>query len=73
MFQRASLVAQTVKNLPAMWETWVQSRGWEDSLAEGMTNHSGTLNWRIRMDRGARLVTVHGVAKSQTQQASFTY
>ena len=32
----ASLVAQTVKNLPAMWETWVQFLGWEDSLEEGM-------------------------------------
>ena len=33
---RTSLVAQTVKNLPAMWETWVQPLGWEDSLDEGM-------------------------------------
>ena len=36
---RASLVAQTVKNLPAMWETWVQSLGWEDPLEEGMAIH----------------------------------
>ena len=56
-----------------MWETWVQSLGWEDSLEEGMTTHSGILNWRIRMDRGAWLVTAHGVTKSRTQQASFTY
>ena len=33
----ASLVAQMVKNLPSMWETWVQSLGWEDPLEEGMT------------------------------------
>ena len=36
----ASLVAQTVKNLPAMWETWVQSLGWEDPLEKGMATHS---------------------------------
>ena len=35
-----SLVAQMVKNLPAMWETWVWSLGWEDSLEEGMATHS---------------------------------
>ena len=43
----ASLVAQLVKNLPAMWETWIQSLGWEDPLEEGMTNHSSILVWRI--------------------------
>ena len=40
---RASLVAQTVKNLPAMWEAWVQSLGWEDPLEEGMATHSSIL------------------------------
>ena len=49
----ASLVAQLVKNLPAMWETWVRSLGWEDPLEEGMTTHSSILAWRILMDRGA--------------------
>ena len=43
----ASLMAQTVKNLPAMWETWVQSLGWEDPLEEGMTTHSSFLPWKI--------------------------
>ena len=43
----ASLVAQTVKNLPAMWETWVQSLGWEDPLEEDMAAHSSILAWRI--------------------------
>ena len=43
----ASLVAQMVKNLPAMWETWVQSLGQEDPLEEGMGIHSGILAWRI--------------------------
>ena len=41
-----------VKNLPAKWETWVQSLGWEDPLEEGMVTHSSTLAWRILMDRG---------------------
>ena len=43
----ASLVAQVVKNPPAMWETWVQSLGWEDPLEEGMATHSSVLGWRI--------------------------
>ena len=41
-----------VKNLPAMWETWVRSLGWEDSLEEGMATHFNILAWRIPMDRG---------------------
>ena len=45
--QRASLVAQTVKNLSAMRETWVQSLGCEDPLKEGMANHSSILAWRL--------------------------
>ena len=60
-----SLVAQTVKNLPAMRETWVQSLGWEDPLQEGMATHSSILAWRILMNRGAWWATVHGVVKSQ--------
>ena len=43
----ASLVAQVVKNLPAVWETWVQSLGWEDALEESMATHSSILAWRI--------------------------
>ena len=43
----ASLVAQTVKNQPAVQETWVQSMGWEDPLEKGMTTHSSILAWRI--------------------------
>ena len=43
----ASLVAQTVKNLPAMWETWVWWQGWEDPLEKGMATHSSILAWRI--------------------------
>ena len=44
---RTSLVAQTVKNLPAMQKTWVQFLCWEDSLEEGMATHSRILAWRI--------------------------
>ena len=40
-------LAQMVKNLPAMWEPWVPSLGWEDSLEKGMATHSSTLAWRI--------------------------
>ena len=43
----ASLVAQLVKNLPAMWETWVRSLGWEDSLQNRKATHSSILVWRI--------------------------
>ena len=42
-----SLVAQSVKNLPAVQETWVQSLGWEDPLKKGMATHSSILAWRI--------------------------
>ena len=43
----AFLVAQVVKNLPAMQETWVPSLGWEDPLKKGMATHSSVLAWRI--------------------------
>ena len=56
-----------VKNLPALWETWVQSLGWEDPLEEGMANHSSILAWRISMDRGAWWAIVHAVGKNWTQ------
>ena len=43
----ASLIAQLVKNLPAMQETWVRFLGWEDPLEKETTTHSSTLAWRI--------------------------
>ena len=43
----ASLVAQLVKNPPAMRETWVRSLGWEDPLEKGTATHSSILAWRI--------------------------
>jgi len=60
-------VAQTVKNLPAMKETWVQPLGCEDLLEEGMATHSSILAWRIPMEGGACQAAVHGVSKSRTQ------
>ena len=62
----ASLVSQTVKNSPAMRETWVRSLGWEYPMEEGMAIHSSILPWRIPMDRRAWWATVRGVAKSWT-------
>ena len=66
---RASLVAQLVKNMPAMWETWVPSLGWEAPLEEGRATRSSILAWRIPMDRGAWRATVHSVVKSWTQMS----
>ena len=40
-------MAQTVKRLPAVWETWVQSLGWKDPLEKEMATHSSTLAWKI--------------------------
>ena len=42
-----SLVAQTVKNLPAVWEAWIPSLGWKDSLEVGKATYSSILAWRI--------------------------
>ena len=62
--QRASLVAPTVKNLPAMWEIWVRSLGWEDPLEQGVATHSSVLAWRFPWtEESGRL---HGVTKSRT-------
>ena len=58
----ASLVAQLVKNPPAVWETWVQSLGWEDLLEREKATHSSILTWRI-----------HAVVKSQTQLSDFHF
>ena len=59
----ASLVAQLVRNLPAMRETWARSLDWEDPLEEGIATHSNILPWSIPVDRGSWRATVHGVTK----------
>ena len=66
-------MAQTVKDLPAMKETWFQSLGWEDTLEEGMATHSRILAWRIPTDRGAWQAIVIGCKVSDmTEQLSTT-
>ena len=64
-----------VKNLPAMWETWVRSLGWEDPLEEGVAAHSSILAWRIPWTEepgalqpmGSQRVRHNGVAKHSTR------
>jgi len=61
------MVAQTVKNLPAMQETQVQYLGQKDLLKKGMATHSSILSWRIPWtNEPGRLHIVHGVAQTQT-------
>ena len=68
-----SLVAQMVKNLPAMRESYVRSLSWEDPLKRGMATYFSILAWRILWtEEPGSLYVVHGVAKSQTHQATFT-
>ena len=62
----ASLVPQLIKNPPAMWETLVQSLGWEDPLKEGIAAHCSILAWRIPKNGGAWWAAVHGVTKGWT-------
>ena len=65
--KRQGLVAQTIKNTPAMQETWVRSLGWEDSPGEG-NGYPLQCSWLGNpMYRGAWRVAVHGIAKSRTQ------
>ena len=61
----ASSVGQMVKNLPAMWETWVHSLGWEDSLKKGMATHSSILAWRISWAEEPGMLQSIGLQKSQ--------
>ena len=58
----ASLLAQLVKNLPAVWETWVWSLCWEDPMEKGTATHASILAW-----------IVHGVAKSRTRLSDFNF
>ena len=61
----ASLVAQLIKNPPAMQETWVRTLDWEDPLEKGKATHFSILAWRIPC-------IVHGVTKSQTRLSVYT-
>ena len=69
----ASLLVQSVKNLPAIWETWIRSLGWEDPLEEGMATDSSILAWRIPMDRGAWWVLSMGSQLDMAERLSTAY
>ena len=60
------LGGQSVKSLPALWETWVQSLGWENPLEAGMATHAQYSCLENPVDGGAWQATVHGVPKSGT-------
>ena len=63
------LVTQLVKNLPAVWESWVRSLGWEDPLQEGKATHSSILAWKIH-----RLYSPWGRKESDmTERLSLTH
>ena len=69
---RASLVAQMVKHLPTMWETWVQSLGQEDPLEKEMATHSSTLAWKIPwMEKPGKLQSMG--LQSWTRLSDFTF
>ena len=59
-------MAQTLKNLPVMRETWVQSLGQKDPPEKGMATHSSIIAWENPIERGAWQTTVHGVTESWT-------
>ena len=69
----ASLVAHSVKNLPAVQETRVRSLGREDALEKEMATHSNVFAWGNLMDRGTWQAVVHGVAKSRTRHSVHTH
>ena len=64
--RRASLVAQVVKHLPAIWETWVQSLGCEDPLEKETATHSSSLAWKIPWTEEPSRLQSKGVTKSRT-------
>ena len=68
-----SPVAQRLKRLPGMRETWIRSLGWEDPLEKEMATHSSTLAWRIPWREEPGRLLVHGVAKSRTRLGDFTF
>ena len=66
MINWTSLVAQKIRNLPSMQETWDQPLGWEDALEEGMATHSTILACRIPMDRSLEDYSPRGHKESDT-------
>ena len=68
-----SLVAQMVKHLSTVWETWVQSLGREDPLEKEMATHSSTLAWKIPWVEDPCRLQVHGVAERRIWLSNFTF
>jgi len=68
LVREASLVAQMVKNLPAIWETWVLSLGWEDPLEEGMATHSRILTVESHGQRSLPGCSLWGRKESDTTE-----
>ena len=67
-------MAQTVKRLPAMWETWVRFLGWEDPLEKEMAIYSSTLAWKIPwMEESDRLQSMGRKESDTTKLLYFTY
>ena len=67
-YSEASLVAQLVKNTPAIWKTWVRSLGWEDPLEKGTATHSSMLAWGI-----PRTVQSMGSQRVGHDRVTFTF
>ena len=62
-----------VKNLPAMWETWVQPLGWEDPLEKGMAIHSSILAWRISWKEELGGLQSSGLQRDTNDSLSYPY
>ena len=71
LFLTLYLIAQSVKSLTAMQETWVQSLGWEDSLEKEMASHAGILAWRIQWtEEPGRLPSMGSQQSDMTERLS---
>ena len=66
--QRAFLVSQMVKNLPAMWKTWVRFLGWKDPLEKEVITHSSILAWRIPWTEESGGLQSMGLQESDTTE-----
>ena len=67
-------MAEMVKHLPVMWETWVRSQGWEDLLEKEMVTHSSILAWRIpRMEEPGRLQSMGWQRVGHDSATSLSY
>ena len=74
IYDEASLVAQMVKHLPAMWETWVRSLGQKDPLEKKMAPHFSTLAWKIPwMEDSGRLQSMESQRVRHDRATSLTY